>query len=348
MELALYHPSRGYYSSPDPRYGRQGDFLTAPSASRWYGAVVASLLSRLAERSGPITLVDLGSGDGSFVERVIQDARVSGLRQVVSIEGSAAMRALQEQRTERFETPVRCFEDLSEAAPMEAPVVVHASELFDAMPVHRVAMRAGGLSELWVRSDDGELTWQERPASRDLEEYFEVHGVSLSQDQLAEINLRARSFHREILERAGSDSLAMVLDYGYPARRLYDGRARRQGSLASYSEHRASRDPLQAPGDSDITAHVNWDDLRAAARDADWVELGLWPLAELLVRAGIDAVMEGLGVGPNADMDARTLRERQEIKRLLDPDGMGSDLKMLVQASGTMIEAARGLLTLRR
>jgi len=345
MELALYHPRHGYYSSPEPRYGRRGDFLTAPSASHWYGSVVAALLSRLAALAGPITLIDVGSGDGSFVERVIQGAGGRGLRQVISVEGSAAMRALQERRVACLETPVRCLEDLSGAAPIQSPVVVHASELYDAVPVHRVAMRAGGLTELWVRSDGEALNWQERTASLELEEYLEGHGVSLRSDQLAELNLSARPFHREMLEHVGSDSLAMVLDYGYPARRLYDARARRHGSLACYREHSASRDPLEAPGESDITAHVNWDDLRAAARDAGWVELGLWPLAEMLVRAGIDGVMECRGVGPEAELDARTVGERQEIKRLLDPDGMGSDLKMLVQASGEMVDAARELLS---
>ena len=72
----------------------------------------------------------------------------------------------------------------------------------------------------------------------------------------------------------------------------------------------------------------------------------MWPLAEFLVRAGISDELEERGLGMEADLDAATITARQEVKRLLDPEGMGSDLKMLVQAKGEMIEVASGALAL--
>ena len=135
-----------------------------------------------------------------------------------------------------------------------------------------------------------------------------------------------------------------MLDYGYEARRLYDPRGRRGGSLTTFSRHRLGRDPLISPGTVDLTAHVNWDDLRSAAERTDWLELGLWPLAEFLVRAGIARELEDRGLGMEADLDAATVTARQEVKRLLDPEGMGSDLKMLVQANGEMIGTAGKIL----
>jgi TRAP-type C4-dicarboxylate transport system substrate-binding protein len=77
-----------------------------------------------------------------------------------------------------------------------------------------------------------------------------------------------------------------------------------------------------------------------------WTEIGLWPLAEFLLRAGLAAELEERGLGPDAELDAATFGTRQELKRLLDPDGMGSDLKMLVQARGALIDAARSALRL--
>jgi SAM-dependent MidA family methyltransferase len=100
------------------------------------------------------------------------------------------------------------------------------------------------------------------------------------------------------------------------------------------------------PGEVDLTAHVNWDDLRGAAEGAGWQEVGLWPLAEFLVRAGIAEELEERGLGMEADLDAATITARQEVKRLLDPEGMGSDLKMLIQAKGEMIDAARRALSI--
>lgn len=101
-----------------------------------------------------------------------------------------------------------------------------------------------------------------------------------------------------------------------------------------------------APGEVDLTAHVNWDDLRVAASAAKWTEIELWPLAEFLIRSGLEQELESRGLGMEADLDATTVSARQEVKRLLDPEGMGSDLKMLVQAKGDMIEVARKVLSL--
>jgi len=65
MELVLYHPRHGYYSGDKPRYGRDGDFLTAPTASEWYAKVLTRLLTNIAADTGPVRLIDVASGDGA-------------------------------------------------------------------------------------------------------------------------------------------------------------------------------------------------------------------------------------------------------------------------------------------
>jgi SAM-dependent MidA family methyltransferase len=289
----------------------------------------------LAGPLGPVALVDLAAGDGSLLESVLESLgaekdRVLG--RVVAVERGRAMRSrLAERLVERSTTVIGRLADI---APGGGPVVLHASELYDAVPVDRVVADAGRLLELWVAVDDGRLTWSRRPARREVEAYFRDHGVVLVDGQVAEACRRAGTLHREHLEWAGEEAVALTLDYGYEAVRLYDPRGRAQGSLACYSRHRLSRDPLQLPGEQDVTAHVNWDDLRAPATRLGWRECGLWPLAELLVRGGIEDVLEAEGLGMDAELDASTYTARQEIKRLLDPDGMGADLKVLVQAHG--------------
>jgi SAM-dependent MidA family methyltransferase len=116
--------------------------------------------------------------------------------------------------------------------------------------------------------------------------------------------------------------------------------------LTTFHRHRLGRDPLTSPGEVDLTAHVNWDDLRSAAVGIGWNEIGLWPMAEFLVRAGIAEELEKRGFGMEAELNSDTVTERQEIKRLLDPEGMGSDLKMLVQAKGEMVDIAQSVLSL--
>ncbi len=345
MELALYHPEYGYYSRGRRRYGREGDYLTAPTASGWYARVVARLARNLGGRTGPLTVVDVASGDGSFLAGLLGALGEWGGRdvadRVVSVERSPGSRALQR---ERLGPGVEVLESLEEACPPRGPVLLHASELYDARPVHRVVRRPGGLRELWVVSHGGGLSWEERPAPGSLAAYLRDHGVELQDGQVAEINPEAGSLHGDLLGWACHGGLALVLDYGYPAARLYDPRGRRGGSLATFSRHRVGRDPLEDPGGRDITAHVNFDDLRRAGRRAGWEELGLWPLAEFMVRGGLAPLVEEAGLGMEREVDAASYAARQEIKRILDPDGMGTDLKVLVQARGRVAVPAAQIL----
>ncbi len=347
MDLALYHPGHGYYSSGLPRHGPDGDYLTAPSASPWYAAVFFRLLTGLAKILGPVTVVDVASGSGAFPEQVLDRASPAGvLRGIVSVERSSAMRDRQRTRLAGAAVPVKVLADISELSPIEGMVVVHASELYDALPVHRVVARASGLAELWVAAVGGELKWQEVPADPSLAAYFDLHEVELAVDQLAEINLSASKVHASLLGRMGPSALCVVLDYGYEAGRLYNPRGRAGGSLACYRDHRLSRDPLLWPGEQDITAHINWGDLRLAAASSGWSEVGLWSLTEFLIRAGLAAEIEDCGLGIAAELSAETYGQRQEIKRLLDPEGMGSDLKVLVQGKGQATRWCQELLAI--
>jgi len=348
MELALYHPSQGYYASDTVRYGRDGDFLTAPTASEWYARVVARLLRKIAAERGRVRLADAASGDGSFLGEVFESLGVDVgevIVEAISVERSPAMRSLQSERLAQTPLPVRMIRGVEKFGRFPGPTVIHASELYDAQPVARVVGRGDGLRELWVVASGERLEWQERSARTQVTAYFERHGVVLEEGQIAEANLKAATMHRRLLAEVGEHGLALVLDYGYETRRLYDARGRRGGSLATFHRHRVGRDSLETPGEVDLTAHVNWDDLRQAADAEGWVEVGLWPLAEFLVRAGMERELEDRGLGPEAELDADTVTARQEVKRLLDPEGMGSDLKVLVQARGSMIETAKSVLS---
>ncbi|NOZ79964.1 MAG: hypothetical protein GXP48_12465, partial [Acidobacteria bacterium] len=342
MELALYDPAHGYYSGEEVRYGRRGDFLTAPTASGWYAATLGRLIGSLAAGVGSVEVADVASGDGAFLRALIDAAPPggdAGIRRIVSAERSPARRARQEM-VFRSDHRVRIVADLEEADQPPGPAVLHASELYDALPVRRAVRRETGLMEMWVTAVGEGLGWQERPARDATREYLASRGIVLEVGQIAEINLGAEQLHRRLLAWAGENALAIVLDYGYPADRLYNPRGRRNGSLACYRRHRLSRDPLEAPGEQDITAHINWDDLRRAAASLGWKEVGLWPLAEFLIRAGLGDLAAERGLGMETDLNAAVYAERQEIKRLLNPEGMGADLKVLVQGCGPLADAA--------
>ena len=349
MNLVLYHPIHGYYSGDEPRYGREGDFLTAPTASEWYSRVLARILGAVVAETGAIRLVDVASGDGTLIGGVVEALGKRApevFENVVSVERSAAMHDLQRDRFAMAAVEVHWVYDASEIESSSGPTVIHASELFDALPVARAEGGREGMKELTVGVDAGNLVWNRRAPRTEVVAYFDRHNIDLEEGQLAEANLGAEALHADLLAAMGDNGLSLVLDYGYEAKRLFNPRGRRGGSLSTFRRHELGRDPLISPGEVDLTAHVNWDDLRGAATAAGWQEIGLWPLAEFLVRGGIAEELEDRGLGMEAEVDAATFGARQEVKRLLDPEGMGSDLKMLVQAKGEMIDVASGALAL--
>jgi SAM-dependent MidA family methyltransferase len=336
MELALYDPEHGYYSAPKPRYGRAGDFLTAPTASDWYPSVLGRLIGRLAI-DGPMAVVDVAAGDGSLLAALLDHGPATAAGPAMGVERSATMRRRAAERLGDRATIAAVLDDLPRP---DRPALIHASELYDAFPVDRVVRRGDHLMELWVEASEAGLRWVEVPARDEISDYFAGHEIELVDGQVAEANRGAEAFHRGLLEWSGNNAIVLVLDYGYEARRLYNPRGRAQGSLVCYRDHQLSRNPLEAPGQQDITAHVNWNDLRRPAADAGWCELGLWSLAEFLMRAGLGDVAETRGVGMEAEPTAEVMAARQEIKRLLDPEGMGSDLKVLAQGKGSIADTA--------
>lgn len=346
MELALYHSEHGYYTAGRSPWGRAGDYLTAPTASEWYGATCGRLLAGLAAAVGaPLRLVDLAAGDGAFLGSVVGSLGASAagvFSAVAAVERSPARRREIAARSADAPVPIEVMDRFRAAG--GGATVVHASELYDAMPVHRVEQGADGLVELTVAAVAGRLEWRRRPAPAELARYLDRHGVELVAGQIAEINLAAEPAHRRLLDDLG-EGLALVLDYGYSAARLYDPRGRRRGSLATYHRHGLGTDPFDSPGERDLTAHVNLDDLRRAAETAGWSEIAEMALAEFMVRAGLGELLERRGLGIEAELDADTVAARQEVKRLLDPEGMGSDLKVLVQGRGELARAAERILS---
>ena len=350
MELALYHPEAGYYTRPRAGagpVGPGGDFLTAPTTSAVFARTLVRLLRALAAEAGePLTYVELGAGEGLLMQHLLaaigSDAK-EVLRRAVAVEMSGWAR----RRMRASCASVEAAGSIRDVSRPRGPVVLFASELYDAFPVHRVTMRRHGtalaLAEFYVEADsDGRLRWEHgEPSGPEIERYLAEHGVILEEGQVAEVRPRVRALHAEHLAWCGHDAVALVLDYGYPARQLYNPRGRRGGSLVGYRSHTLVDDVLADAGEVDLTAHVNFDDLENAAADAGWERGVLRPLGAFMAIHGAVALLPGAGRG--APLATEEWAELAAAKRLLTPTGMGSDLKVLAQGRGRLWQVYRSI-----
>jgi len=312
MAEALYG-EEGYYRRRDLRIGADGDFITGSSWSPLFGRTTARLVRRLDEALGiSADVLEAGPGGGDH------------LRALVEALGDEPRRILAWDRAPRDLPPgASAIGQIEAGAPIRG--LIFSYELFDALPVHRaVGSAAGAPREIRVDlGSDGAFVWRVMEScNAEVETWLRGRGVELLPGQIADVALGWEPlYHR--LAASLAEGLLVTCDYGFETAALFDPRVRRHGTLACYSGHRVHRDPFRAVGSQDITAHVDLAALREAGEAAGLVTLGLFRQATYLAAAGI---FEELAAAPGHASDAQ---------RLLDGEGMGEEIRVLIQARGT-------------
>ncbi len=314
MEEALYGEG-GYYNRSDIPIGPRGDFVTGSSVSDLFGRATARLLGRLDVALGrPAAFLDAGCGDASHLAAVGAAVR----------ETTADRELLGWDRIERpLPAGVERLADLDAlAAPLDG--LVFSYELFDALPVHRLVGRDDGSpGELLVGVDAaGRPEWRVGELS-DPELPRLLGSCDLEPGQVADLAPGWAPLYRRLAGALGR-GLLVTCDYGYERDRLLDARIRRHGTLACYKAHRVHRDALRDLGQQDLTAHVDFTALREAGEAAGLETIAFTRQALWLTALG---VFDELG-------EAADLALRQQAAMLLDPEGMGDQIRVLVQGRG--------------
>ena len=332
MEVALYHPEYGYYTRSTNPISPQGDYVTAGAISPVFAFALSKLVREFLGLIGdaPSLIVDIGCGNGALIQEIRANLEGS-LSSQVGFWG--VDRAL--GRVPVGAGQIHYINDVG-ALPDGQPALVIANELFDAYPFARLVQRSDELHELWVReAADGTLEWQEHEAESGYGDYLAGHGVALEDGQFADISLDWGPAYRELAARF-STSLFVTFDYGHPADRLFRGRARRFGTAAAYRGHQVSRDLLADPGEQDLTAHINFTDLMRAGEAEQLTTLYFGRQARFLLSLGItehELFRPADEVATDGLADAiEQLDARQAAHRLVLPDGIGDEMRVLVQA----------------
>jgi SAM-dependent MidA family methyltransferase len=217
--------------------------------------------------------------------------------------------------------------------------VLIANELFDAMPVHQVVMREDGLHEVYVthtsggRTTDGPTTdtlaTTVGPLSTPaLSDYVERAGIRLEPGWRGEINLRGVEWIRDAARRLRRGFMILI-DYGHEAAELYSA-THSAGTLTSFARHRsagpeaAGTEWLRTPGEQDITSHVDFTSIRAAAEAEGMETIALLDQTYFLM---------GL-FEPIRQSISNQQSTINNLKTLIMPGGLGSSHKVLLLGKG--------------
>ncbi len=346
VELALYHPRFGYYSRGENPVGKGADYVTGPLLSPVFSYAIAGLFREFVRRAeGAVcSFVDIGCGDGSLVRAVAEQideehTRFFGVDRSLSrvSRGAAAAPAAAPLDGARPVTFVRSFDEV----PGDGLHFIFSNELYDAMPFARLVQRGEHLHELWVCERDGGLDWSEHEAPPAYDDYFAARGIELAVGQFADLALEWEAFHEDVL-RHFERALIVTIDYGYPERKLFHPRVRRFGTAAAYSQQRVHRDLLADPGEQDLTAHINFTDLEWAGERHGARTLFFDRLARFLLSIGITGhelfrPVQDVAIS-SAEEGLQLIEAREEARRLVLPDGIGDEQRVLVQAKNVAVE----------
>jgi len=345
VELVLYHPDFGYYARAESPVGREADYVTSPVLSPVFSYSLGNLCREFMSRSGDGVwqVVDIGCGDGGLIRalELTTEAQRAQRKPLcpLCLCGSTPHHFYGVDRNLGRAVPdprVTYVTSLDEIPPADARLII-SNELFDALPFARLVQRGEHLHELWVTERNGALDWSEHEADARYDDYFAERGIKLDDGQFADVSLEWSALYDDIC-RVVPRGLIVTFDYGLPQSKLFRGRLRRFGTAAAYAKQRVSRDLLINPGEQDLTAHINFDDLKRAGEGQAFASLFFDIQAKFLLALGATGheLFKPIGdVSIESANEGLTLLEaRDDAKRLILPDGIGADIRVLVQGRG--------------
>ena len=334
MELCLYHPELGYYSRAAEQFGKAGDFYTSSDVHAVFGRLLARQFEemwRALDSPERIDVIELGPGRGLFAGDVLdwsakQFPDFARALRYQLVEQSATFRARLQERLSTHIANGRAavFESLEDAALAAGQdLAIFANEFFDALPVEVVDHRGS----VRVVENGDRFAEQFAPPSPAELAFLDNYSIHPERGERVEASLAALPWMDRIASAFnGRRGFVVLIDYGYTREEQLAGRHR--DTLMTYRRHRAGTSPYEAPGEQDITAHVNFTALRSRASD-----IGLTPIALLTQSQFL------LGIGEetqfaDAFQDCKLPQERAKValqlKHLISPEAMGETFQVLL------------------
>jgi NADH dehydrogenase [ubiquinone] 1 alpha subcomplex assembly factor 7 len=329
MSLALGHPEHGYYTTRDP-FGVRGDFITAPEISQIFGEMIGLWCAQLWAQmgGGPISIVELGPGRGTLMADLLRATKSAvGFHESITIhmvETSPTLAHAQYMRLRDDHPRIEWVDSVAELPP--AKTLFIANEFFDALPIKQYVMTAEGMRERRV-------TWDAKTQAFDfvLAEpglMLAKSGTIIPAGTVMEHSPASRSVMRELAGHVKTHGGAgLIIDYGYLGEAHHD-------TLQALKNH-LFHPVLTAPGEADITAHVDFLSLIAIARDAGNAVAPLATQGEFLTRMGAQLRLEMLLRQATPEQKSNLI---SGLERLVSPQAMGELFKVMGFASDARME----------
>lgn len=325
MAFCLADHDGGYYMTREP-FGAKGDFITAPEVSQMFGELTGIWVVSHWEALGKpenCTICEIGGGRGTLMSDLLRAAGklapdLLRTAHIAMVETSDRLTGVQKKKLEGAAPHMAWYKSFEEI-PQNTLILV-ANELFDALPDHQYVKHEGRFVERMVATRNEaapELCFATGTGGIDPALLPQGHEAA-PEGTIFEASPARSALMQQISEHIRKHKgAALLIDYGSHEAGFGD-------TLQALYQH-AYQDVFAAPGQADITTHV---DFAALAQIAS--ALGCTTKAEeqgdFLLRMGLLSRAGQLGAGKSASVQEQI---RDDVERLAAPNQMGNLFKVL-------------------
>lgn len=338
MELALYAPGLGYYVSGAHKFGKGGDFVTAPEISPYFGRCLAHQCHQLFEQTDTQNILEFGAGTGVMAAQILAELERLQPDQPVLYQILELSPELQQRQRQTLQQQISHLADRVEwvtEVPEGYAGMVLANEVLDAMPVHVFRRNEQTVEEQHVALQEGKLILQWKLARTEFHQAVSAIEKDMGELQpgyVSEVNLRLAPWLQMLGERLAR-AVVLLIDYGYTRQEYYHPQ-RSMGTLICHYRHQVHEDVLLRPGLQDITASVDFTAVAEAGEKAGLQPMGFNSQTNFLLGCGLEDLLSGL----DPENVEQHMLAMQGVKQLILPTAMGERFKVIALGKGVGVE----------
>jgi len=237
MEEALYS-HLGFFNTDQVRSDKEGDFLTSPEVSKYFGKIIRNWIN---SESNLKNIIEIGSGTGSLIEQI-------GIKEITAVELSSTA------REELIKKGIDTHTTIDELTTKTSDLIF-GNEILDNIPCSIGLYKDEGWYEKVVLLEENSLAYGLRPIRNEELDWINKNNIVPNEDYEFEIQVNIDKFLNSVIKKINPGKI-LLFDYGYEQK----NRNKRMYSsfLRTYKNHHLSVDPIDDPGNIDITYDVNF------------------------------------------------------------------------------------------
>lgn len=342
FDLALYHPTLGYYTGPQAVFGREGDFITAPLISDLFSRSLANQIIEVGnELKDTYQILEIGAGNGTMARDILLHLQKQNQLPEKYLILEVSPNLIERQKAliaEALPEFISQVEWISEPPQKAWKGVIVANEVLDALSVERFRIVDGKPQyvDVGLVVNDADKTVMFSPVLREadapLQSFYEgliSRGIELPEGCETEYCPHLENWLPPLFEHL-TEGVALFIDYGYDEKEYYRPE-RMTGTLIAHYKHRAHEDFYLYPGLQDLTANVNFTQAATVLVDMGLEFLGYTSQSYFLLGNKLqDLVAEDRAGFPDTQEGELAWFElSKRVQHLIHPEEMGERFKVL-------------------